>query len=89
MCLAINLVLLIRTRLAHFSAELNALHPFREGNGRTIRIFLMQLANNAGYELALHESDSKALLQADVAAFSGNLKPLVEILNCIIHPLGD
>src|SRR5699024_2620494 len=27
-------------RLAYFKSELNMLHPFREGNGRTIRIFL-------------------------------------------------
>ncbi len=76
-------------RLAYFSAELNGLHPFREGNGRAIRIFLMQLANNAGYELALHEADSEALLLADVAAFNGCLKPLVEILCCIVRPPGD
>ena len=29
----------------------NELHPFREGNGRTQRVFLAQLAQNAGYRL--------------------------------------
>ncbi|MFP3423205.1 Fic family protein, partial [Bacillus sp. SIMBA_161] len=38
-------------RLAHYLAELNALHPFREGNGRTVREFARQLALNAGYSL--------------------------------------
>ena len=31
-------------RLAHFKSELNMLHPFREGNGRSIRIFLEKYA---------------------------------------------
>jgi cell filamentation protein len=36
------------TRLAHYFAELNAVHPFREGNGRTQRAFLGQTASDAG-----------------------------------------
>lgn len=38
-------------RAAHFMVELNMAHPFREGNGRTIRYFLFLLADNAGYEV--------------------------------------
>ncbi len=38
-------------RLAHHFAELNAVHPFREGNGRATREFLAQLAHSAGYRL--------------------------------------
>ena len=38
-------------RLAHHFAELNAVHPFREGNGRATREFLAQLARGAGYRL--------------------------------------
>lgn len=36
---------------------LNELHPFREGNGRSTRIFLTQLANEAGYDLNLENVD--------------------------------
>jgi cell filamentation protein len=36
---------------AELLADLNALHPFREGNGRTQRAFLSQLAGQAGYRL--------------------------------------
>ena len=35
----------------HYYAEWNVLHPFREGNGRATREWLMQLARAAGYEL--------------------------------------
>lgn len=36
-------------RLAHYLAEVNAGHPFREGNGRTQRAFFGQLATDAGW----------------------------------------
>ena len=36
---------------------LNELHPFREGNGRSTRIFLTQLAREAGFELDLGRID--------------------------------
>lgn len=36
---------------------LNELHPFREGNGRSTRIFLNQLAREAGFELNLENID--------------------------------
>lgn len=35
-------------RLTHYLAEINAVHPFREGNGRTQRAFLRQLAAEVG-----------------------------------------
>ncbi len=39
----------IAEKLAFIHNELNALHPFREGNGRTIRLFLDLLAVQSGY----------------------------------------
>ena len=36
-------------RLAEFLADVNALHPFREGNGRTQRALFSQLAHDAGH----------------------------------------
>jgi cell filamentation protein len=38
-------------RLAHHYDQLNYIHPFREGNGRTQRIFWSRVAQNAGYEV--------------------------------------
>ena len=31
-------------RLAYYLGEINMIHPFREGNGRTQRIYIEQLA---------------------------------------------
>ena len=37
--------------LAVIHCEFNAIHPFREGNGRTVRLFLDLLALNAGFNM--------------------------------------
>jgi cell filamentation protein len=38
-------------RAAFYLGEINAIHPFREGNGRTQREFIRQLAKEAGHTL--------------------------------------
>jgi cell filamentation protein len=38
-------------RLTYYLAEINATHPFREGNGRAQRAFVAQLAADAGYRV--------------------------------------
>lgn len=38
-------------RLAYYYDQLNYIHPFREGNGRTQRIFWRRVAHDAGYEI--------------------------------------
>lgn len=74
-------------RLAHVSGELIALHPFREGNGRTIRVFLRELARNAGYELKYEDIGATRLSEADIAAFKGDLDPLKDVLGEIVSPI--
>lgn len=57
-------------RLAFFKSELNILHPFREGNGRTIRIFLYRFALSKGilwdFELIDREKYMQAMIQSVV-----------------------
>ncbi len=38
-------------RAAHYLGEINAIHPFREGNGRSQREFIRSLALHAGHPL--------------------------------------
>ena len=71
-------------RLAHYLSEINAIHPFREGNGRVQRLFISQLAEHANYSL-----DYSALGQAEVypvmqESFLGNEQPLSELIFQII-----
>jgi cell filamentation protein len=51
--------------IAELAMDLNALHPFREGNGRTIRFYLQLLANNAGYLLDYNEVGREEIIEAD------------------------
>ena len=51
-------------KLAYYWSELNVLHPFREGNGRTTREFLRQLALKNGYSLNYQNVNANVLLDA-------------------------
>lgn len=57
-------------RAAHYMAEINVLHPFREGNGRTQREFTRQLAHNAGYDLDWSRVDPDRVMRASVRSKS-------------------
>ncbi|EAK9923100.1 cell filamentation protein Fic [Campylobacter coli] len=66
--------------LAKFMGEINALHPFREGNGRTQRIFLNELAKNAGYKLDLNLIPKDKMIMASVEASQLKLGKLEAII---------
>lgn len=53
-------------RLAYYLSELNVLHPFREGNGRTNREFIRQLALKNDYLLNLKKVPPKQTLEASI-----------------------
>lgn len=56
----------LANKLAYYLAELNVLHPFREGNGRTIREFIRELALKNGYALNLSKVSPKDFLNASI-----------------------
>lgn len=68
-------------KLADYMADVNALHPFREGNGRTQRIFFEALAKNAGYDINFAAMNKDELLQADIEAMCGNTSRLKDLLS--------
>lgn len=47
------------------------IHPFREGNGRTQRVFLTQLINKNGYRIDFSEIDADDLMIATIQAANG------------------
>ena len=51
-------------RSAYYMAELNYIHPFREGNGRAIREFMRLLFLHNGYVVQWDAVDVEALLSA-------------------------
>ena len=65
-------------KAAAFLSTLNAIHPFREGNGRTQTAFLALLAERAGHPLDLDRLVPEEFFTAMVASFKGADRLLVE-----------
>jgi len=74
-------------KLSYYMGEVNALHPFREGNGRTQRHFFTQLAEGAGYSLDFSKTDRQTLLTADINAMDGRYDELKNVLRNCVKPL--
>lgn len=72
-------------RFCHYYSEINILHPFREGNGRTQRAFMSLLAMYCGYQIDWSQMRQDNNVQASIAAYKGDETQLVEV----IEPLLD
>jgi cell filamentation protein len=70
--------------IAEFLADLNALHPFREGNGRTQLAFLYLLALRAGHPLEIERINPAAFLAAMIQSFAGDIESLSEQLTALL-----
>lgn len=56
--------------------DINYVHPFREGNGRTQLYFYKQLAEHAGHEIDLTQLDKAVWMAASKQAHDGNYTPM-------------
>lgn len=72
-------------KLADFFCEMNVVHPFREGNGRALRLFCEVLAIQAGYELSWKHISQDSWLQANIAGYQGDLAPLTTLFHLITN----
>ncbi|MGD9678933.1 MAG: Fic/DOC family protein [Vulcanibacillus sp.] len=76
-------------RSTYYLAEINVLHPFREGNGRTQREFIRTLGLNAGFNIRWDKIDKDKLFNAQVNS-KYNLKDLESaIKDCIVNKEKD
>jgi cell filamentation protein len=71
-------------RAAHFLAELNAIHAFREGNGRSQLTFFILLADYAGHLIDLDKLDPHKMLDAMIASFDGHEAKLANVIKDLI-----
>jgi cell filamentation protein len=66
---------------AEHISELNAIHPFREGNGRTVRAFLVVLAEQAGHRVEPQRIAPAAWLDASRESFrTGDCKLMCAVI---------
>jgi len=71
---------------AHHVSELNIAHPFREGNGRAMRLHLSQLAAQAGHTVDVTRIGGAAWEAASIRAFEGDERPLAGVIAMAIGP---
>jgi cell filamentation protein len=72
-------------RLAYYLGEVNAVHPFREGNDRAQRAFFEQLAAGAGYALDWQELDAERNVAVSDAIMRGDPGPMRKTLDELIR----
>ena len=57
--------------IVDFYCRTNMLHPFREGNGRTQRVFLSQLIRHSGHDINFSTIDTDELMIATIQSANG------------------
>ncbi|MCB1467511.1 MAG: Fic family protein [Rhizobiaceae bacterium] len=73
------------SKTAHFLGELNAIHPFREGNGRSQLSFTAMLGEHAGYSFDFARVRRETFLPAMIASYACNLAPLMSELRQLLR----
>ena len=75
---------LFSQRLAYYFSEINALHPFREGNGRSQREFIRSLALKNGYLLYFDRISEAEMVSASQKSFLCDYGKMEEVIRkCI------
>ncbi len=74
-------------RCAFYFSEINAIHPFREGNGRVQREFMRSWAIHCGFKLEFSKVSRQDMLTASRESFVCNYKPMIEIFKNITTEL--
>jgi len=69
------------SRLADYYCELNVIHPFRDGNGRSQRLLFEIICINAGYSLRWQPIGRTEWVDANIAAYNCQLQPLAALLD--------
>lgn len=67
-------------RAAYYLGELNVLHPFREGNGRTLRLFITQLAMKNNLQIHWQNISAEQMIQACIEAYHSNSDLLASLI---------
>ncbi|MCR5537061.1 MAG: Fic family protein [Succinivibrio sp.] len=76
-------------RAAYYLGEINAIHPFRDGNGRTQREFIRELLLPLGFTVLYSKVAPRMMFEASVESFQGNNAKMVELFKTCIVPLSE
>ena len=70
--------------LSYFMSELNIIHPFREGNGRSIRELIRCMALHYGFSLDWSHVNRNTMLNAAVRSVVDNMAFIDIITECVV-----
>jgi cell filamentation protein, protein adenylyltransferase len=72
-------------RLTYYFGEVNAIHPFREGNGRAQRAFFEQLSSDAGFILDWQHLAADRNIAASAAIMRGDPPLMRKMLDGLVR----
>jgi cell filamentation protein len=76
--------------IAELCGDLNVIHPFREGNGRALRLFCEFVIVDSGHEISWQNLSEEEWLQASIEAVNCNYSAMQTVFNhCIGVPITD
>jgi cell filamentation protein len=73
--------------IASTYSQLNAIHPFRDGNERVAREFVRQLSKEAGYDLDYTKVNPAQWREAAKHSFDGQQGPITTVFASISEPV--
>ena len=71
--------------LSYIMSELNVIHPFREGNGRSIRELIRYMALYYGFSLDWSLVDRDTMIDAAVRSVVDSMAFYDIIVNCVVE----
>lgn len=78
---------LVFSKLARYMGDINALHAFREGNGRTQRQFIYYLGMAAGYKLDYSKTTADEMMEASKESLLMDFTRFERIFKDIAEPI--
>ena len=73
----------ISKKIAHYISEINVIHPFREGNGRTYREFVRQFAAKCGWNLNWSKCPYEEIYLASINSVYDDRELIEVIKKCL------
>ena len=72
-------------KIAELYADLNMIHPFREGNGRVQRLLFEHIALNCGYSIDWDVASTEEWISANIHGVNCNFKPIEDIFRAALQ----
>ncbi len=74
----------LAARLSYYYNDLNAIHPFREGNGRSLKLIITEIARRSGYHIRWKNLSFQDNVAASIEGFNANYTPFTKIFTNLL-----